>query len=355
MKGLFMIRKKLLLLCVALVFALLHLPNTERIQADTGECPVFVKDAMQETLLQCARTPRNRICYGNSDAQLEAKAGFTNIRFQKPGDTVRVEQVSSLSLAALNAETQAWGMAVMRVQANLPDTATNEYVTIVLFGDVQLSEGSARIPGAKPMQAFYFKSSGKTPCKEAPRDGILIQTPKGRQQIELWVNGANIKMGSTVFFETRVDGELNINTLEGEAVVTAGGVSRVALPGQRVWVPMTANMDVAGPARSARAYNANVVANLPLSLLPRAITVATPSVPTPKFDSVAPDGTVSLNGEVEAVITGSPNVLIVSSIGFLVEDASLLEGVQFEDQVLVTGAYKDGVLYATTITNFNQR
>jgi hypothetical protein len=60
-------------------------------------------------------------------------------------------------------------------------------------------------PSFGPMQAFYFRS-GITggQCIGAPRDGILVQTPKGQGEILLRANEVNIQLGSTAYTEEEI-------------------------------------------------------------------------------------------------------------------------------------------------------
>lgn len=88
-----------------------------------------------------------------------------------------------------------------------------------------------------PMQAFYLRTNiGNIECEEAP-NALVVQSPQ-RMQIQLNVNGAEVRLGSTVVFQTietnqaildllrqqynfegTVGGLLKIIVLDGEAIV----------------------------------------------------------------------------------------------------------------------------------------
>jgi PKD repeat protein len=52
----------------------------------------------------------------------------------------------------------------------------------------------------QPMQAFYFRTGiGQPECIEAPRNGVLVQTPQGAGKVDFTVNGVDLELGSTAF------------------------------------------------------------------------------------------------------------------------------------------------------------
>jgi hypothetical protein len=70
-----------------------------------------------------------------------------------------------------------------------------------------------------PMQAFYLRTGvGNPDCEEAPRDTLMVQSPE-RIKVEINVNGVNVRIGSTVLFNTPQEDILEIIVLDGEAVI----------------------------------------------------------------------------------------------------------------------------------------
>lgn len=106
--------------------------------AQAIDCPVIVRIALAATDEVCAATGRNQACYGNVTLEAEAQEGITDFQFNKPGDLVNVSQVKKLRLSALDQQQQLWGVALMRIQANVPDTLPGQNVTFLLFGDVEI-------------------------------------------------------------------------------------------------------------------------------------------------------------------------------------------------------------------------
>lgn len=99
------------------------------------DCPDFVETTLVEIDQLCADTARNQACYANDavDASVRGDA-----RFETTGDLVAVDDVERLALSPFDAEQNVWGVVMMRLQANLPDTTPGQAVTMLLIGDVQI-------------------------------------------------------------------------------------------------------------------------------------------------------------------------------------------------------------------------
>jgi len=386
-------------------------------------CPDLVRKALQTVSGKCTNTGRNQVCYGNTALNAEAQEGAGAIKFAAPGDITDLKNIRSIKLSGLDTASQQWGIALLRAQANLPDTVRGQNVTMLLFGDVDITEASqtttnaagtavlstqtmyaptisaadtllaptqqafntaiagtqqylstrrystidarstiqnatalaqgtnqngtaqsriasqnptqqfqstnqsgtqiarstaqdatvqarstaqfvtrsaqetsqaatffARstsqyttlvaplpLPVYKPMQAFYFRSGiGEAACAEAPRNGILVQSPQGKQTIKLSVDEAIIEMGSTVFMTAQPGGKLAIYTLEGLVSVSAFGVTRQAPDGMVVRVPIDNNLRASGPPEPPVPYDLRDVQALPIRNIPVPIRIASP-------------------------------------------------------------------------------
>ncbi len=105
------------------------------------DCPSIVQEALDATDEQCSSTDRNQACYGNVNLAATPQPGINDFNFDAPGDMVAVSAVGSLSLSSQVEETGEWGVALMQLQANIPDTSPGQNVTFLLFGDVQITNG----------------------------------------------------------------------------------------------------------------------------------------------------------------------------------------------------------------------
>ncbi len=221
-----------------------------------NSCPELVQQALAATDTYCAETERNTACYGSNQiiAQLTGAAAFA-----AQGDVVPLSEVASLTLAGLDEQAGVWGVSLLRVQADIPETLPGQAVTFLLFGDVTIENAADAAAGETPMQAFYFKSGvGAADCAAAP-DGILVQTPAGVAEINLTVNGAEVSLGSTAFFQTRLNDadkppSLTMSVLEGQGSIAAFGVRQPVFAGSWVRVPIDADFNVAAAPGTPKPY-----------------------------------------------------------------------------------------------------
>jgi hypothetical protein len=279
-------RKRLWLVALLLCLgpAVLH--------AQDATCPAIVKAALEATAQDCANVGRNQACYGNVNLNAEPLPGVTDFNFAKPGDLANVAQVQKLTLSSLDEQKQVWGVALMKVQANLPDTLPGQNVTFLLFGDVEIqntvtsnTESAAdATQKLNPMQAFYFKTGLKdAPCESAPESGVLIQTPKGAGRVTLNANGVDINLGSTAFMQAQPGQTMAFSILEGLGIVSAGGQTQVVPAGSWVEVPLDANGIASAPPGKPKPYKNPRLAALPVGNLERPITI-TPSLTEAEID-----------------------------------------------------------------------
>jgi hypothetical protein len=282
-------------------FALLILVGS--VSAQTEACQDVLDLAINALDLNCAGTERNSACYGYNNVSAQFFEVLPDDAFDLPADVVDVPQIASISTLPYDPETETWGVALMNIQANLPNTFPGQGVVFVLMGDTNVNnavdpdtafvagDGITVTPNTRanlrsgpdqrnnvlmvvdagtelaadavsangnwvrvlyedrqawisreligedlselpvydedaftPMQAFYLTTGvGATDCQSAP-DTLLIQGPQNTE-ITFTVNGADIRIGSTVLLETLMgDGsvmpsQLQISVLDGEAFV----------------------------------------------------------------------------------------------------------------------------------------
>ena len=160
---------------------------------------------------------------------------------------------------------------------------------VTVIGDVKtLAVVKADAPRYSPMQAFFFKSGLKdAPCSQAPDSGILIQTPEGAGKIVLNVDGADITLGSTAYFQAQASGEMTVSVVEGKGTVTSGGKTVSVPAGSRVRVPLDANLVANGAPIGPEPYDAASLGVLPLRLMPQVVTIAPALDPSAAIEPVA--------------------------------------------------------------------
>jgi hypothetical protein len=249
------------------------------VAAQGQQCGELVEQAITAVQDACADTGRNQACYGNVALEASAREGVTDFVFEQQGDLVDVADIDTLTLSSLDEVAGEWGVALLRIQANIPDTLPGQNVTFLLFGDVELQNAvdaaDSADAGLTPMQAFYFRSGlDDSACAEAPSSGILIQTPEGAGTITLRANDVEISLGSTAYFQAEAGDAMTVSVVEGEAEVTADGETVVVPAGMQVGVPLDDELRASGVPEDPQPYDAAAFTALPISVLPEEITIA---------------------------------------------------------------------------------
>ncbi len=251
---------KRFLLLLALTIILLMV-TAMAIAQDDDTCPVIVQEALDATDLACADTGRNEACYGNVSINAIPRDGVDDetFIFEQQGDVVPVATIQTLQLAPLDREMGTWGVALLRLQANIPDSLPGQNVTFLAFGDVEIESGS------EGMDVFFFHSGvGDAACEEAPESGLLIQTPDGVGEVAFTMNGVDVTLGSTAFFQAEPDGFMGVYLFDGGATVSAEGETQVLPAGNALLVPMDADLRPAGPPTEPHEFEVEDFAALPL-------------------------------------------------------------------------------------------
>jgi hypothetical protein len=214
--------------------------------------------------------------------------------------------MQSLVLSNMDETVSGWGIALMRLQADLPDTLPGQNVTVLLFGDVEIEDAG----GDTPMQAFTFRSGiGDAPCEAAPDSGILIQTPEGAAEVTLVINEAKIILGSTVYLRAVAGEAMTIAVIGGQATVMAFDTTVTVPAGMSASVPIDENRVVSGPPNEAETTPVGLVEDLApvLAVLPEPII--------PPGSSESTTGGTTVQNQQTCTVTAAGNVNLRSGPG----------------------------------------
>ena len=229
-------------------------------QADT--CPAEVENALSAAAANCEALARNQDCYGHR--LMDVELHDSQVQFSEAGDIIGVSDLVTLRTYPLSLKTDDWGIALFQVQANLPDTLPGQNVTLVVFGEAEISQPSD-VPAdySGPMQAFQLQTGiGGETCSHVPVGGVLVQTPR-EQTVTLLINGFELRIGSTALLTADQPNELTIATLEGNVGVTADGVEQDVPAGFSLTVTRDTPAETPQPAPEVEV--------LPATLLPEAV------------------------------------------------------------------------------------
>ncbi len=237
-------------------------------------CPAVVQQALAALDTQCSTTERNQACYGNVSLTAVPQSSATQFKFDSVGDIANLSDINSMKLEPLDTAKGTWGLVMMQVQADIPDTIPGQNVTFILFGDVTIENAAKE--GQTPMQAFYLTTGiGDSKCAEAPESGLMVQTPSGVKDIAFNVNGVDVEMGSTVIFQAQRGQQMRVKTVEGKARLNINGESVAVVQGSEYSAPINDDLEVTGPGELAP-YIPDEVEALPIKALDRKIDIAAP-------------------------------------------------------------------------------
>jgi len=121
-------------------------------------CPLIVSTILEAVADNCDDLGRNEICYGNNMLTVLNFDDEPIDSLQNVGDTSDIFEIASLVTAPFDINANTWGIALLSLQANLPNTVPGQNVTFVVFGDTTLK--SQAIPEERLVETLSATSTG---------------------------------------------------------------------------------------------------------------------------------------------------------------------------------------------------
>lgn len=106
-------------------------------------CDVDVDRILEHVAQACDSTGRNEACYGHN--ALNAQLSDSALQFNQPGDIVSITQLEHLITTPYDADNDLWGISLLRVQGDFPNTLPGQNVTMLLFGSLELENAVAQL------------------------------------------------------------------------------------------------------------------------------------------------------------------------------------------------------------------
>lgn len=222
-------------------------------------CPALIDAVLRDLVENCDTTERNQACYGHVSIEAHPQAQVEDFQFSAVSDIERVSDIAALRLNALDEIHDIWGVALMRLQASLPDTLPGQNVTFVLFGDTEIVNGvTGEVSDYPPMGAFYLRTGLSDPaCNNVPESGLLVRTEQGVGEIQFAMNGVDIAMGSTLYFQSEPSGLLTVEVYTGSAAIKSPFGTFPMVAGTQLAFPVDHESRVSGPPIAALAPHHN--------------------------------------------------------------------------------------------------
>lgn len=106
--------------------------------AQQDECPELVQQALTDLGQNCDALDRNSVCYGYNKLAATFNQEQPDDYFSEVSDRTGLNELDTLSTTPLDTNAGTWGVAVMKVQANVPNSLPGQSVTFVLLGDAEI-------------------------------------------------------------------------------------------------------------------------------------------------------------------------------------------------------------------------
>lgn len=140
-------------------------------------CPEIVQTAWENVDRVCEGAGRNEACYGHILLDAQPQPGVERFEFDEEGNVVEVSDLRSLRLSTMDLLNGYWGVALLRIQANLPAAAIEDNVSLLLFGDVEIENTGGNMPTVEVINASNFDTINirYSPSTSAAVLGALAQ------------------------------------------------------------------------------------------------------------------------------------------------------------------------------------
>ena len=102
-------------------------------------CAEVVDRALLEISENCQNLERDSLCYGYGNVAARFTSGFDAASFSEPGARAPLAALERLQTSGLELEAQTLGVAVMNLQAHLPNTRPGSGVIAMLVGEAALT------------------------------------------------------------------------------------------------------------------------------------------------------------------------------------------------------------------------
>ncbi len=123
---------------VLMVMGLSVLLQPAQAQTSNPACPALVELALSQVGNNCSDLGHNSACYGFNKLSATFNQSVDSNFFTRPSDRSDLALVQSIQTAPLDLGLGQWGIAVLNVQANVPDTLPGQAVTFLLLGDSEI-------------------------------------------------------------------------------------------------------------------------------------------------------------------------------------------------------------------------
>jgi uncharacterized protein YraI len=190
-----------------------------------AECPATLPQAIAAANEVCQDTGRNQVCYGYGEVSADFQPGFEDQTFSQPGDIIDAGAIQTITTLTSDNAGSEWGVALMRLQLNMPNELPDQNVSILLLGDVTIENAIAAVAAAPvppPPPTLNVTAANQANVRSGPSTNVNVVgslsagetlVGDGRNADATWVHIQLADGGSGWVFAELVSLDGDINTL----------------------------------------------------------------------------------------------------------------------------------------------
>jgi hypothetical protein len=131
-------------------------------------CPQIVEQALTDLGANCGNLERNSACYGFNQVGATFTVAQADDFFSKVSDQTPLNIVDTVTTTPLDEASGTWGVAVMKVQANVPNSLPGQAVTFMLMGDTEVRNDVPPDEAFTPADPTEVIANGNVNIRSAP-------------------------------------------------------------------------------------------------------------------------------------------------------------------------------------------
>jgi len=145
-------------------------------------CPDIVNQALNSLGDNCTGVGRNEACYGYDLVAAQFNVDVPEDFFSQPSDRASILDMAKIQTAQLSVDSQQWGIGLLSLQANVPNSLPGQAVTFVLIGAVEVENAVEEGDAFMPAQPIDVSSDAELGVRSAPdtRSNIIASLPAGQ-------------------------------------------------------------------------------------------------------------------------------------------------------------------------------
>ena len=189
-------------------------------------CDTVVQQALVKVGDVCSDVGRNAACYGYNRLRPIFNTEVENDYFTKPADQTDIRKLLSLQTADLDIQTGEWGIAVLNLQANLPDTLPGQALRFIMLGNVNVRNDVQPDAAAASSKPITLHAASVADIHAAPDADSAVVT--------------SVEAGNALISDERSDDSLWVRVIVGDSAfgwILAASVTEtdsvMALPAER--------------------------------------------------------------------------------------------------------------------------